>query len=113
MGKRFSSQFWVYAIGVGLVILTTLVGEGIKLIAAVDPTNMDMLYILSVVISAIYLGFGPTLMVSFLSVNAFDFFFIPPLYIFSVANQQDAINLLILLVICVVISLLSTRIMPI
>ena len=110
MGKRFSSQFWVYAIGVGLVILTTLVGEGIKLIAAVDPTNMDMLYILSVVISAIYLGFGPSIMVTFLSVNAFDFFFIPPLYSFSVANQQDAINLLILLVICVVISLLSTRI---
>lgn len=110
MRRLFSSRLWVYVIGVGLVIVTTLVGEGIKLIAIVDPTNMDMLYILSVVISAIYLGFGPSLMVSILSVNAFDFFFVPPIFTFAVANQQGTINLFILLVICVVISFLSNRI---
>jgi two-component system sensor histidine kinase KdpD len=97
--------------GVGLVIVTTLVGELIKMAAIVDPANVDMLYILSVVISAIYLGFGVSMMISFLSVLAFDFFFLPPLYTFAVATSQEAINLLIMLVVCFVISLLSNRIL--
>jgi two-component system sensor histidine kinase KdpD len=109
--RHFSSRLWGYALGVGIVMITTLVGELIKMAAIVDPTNMDMLYVLGVVISNIYLGFGVSLMVSLLGVLAFDFFFLPPLYTFAVANQQETINLLILVVVSLVISLLSNRVM--
>jgi len=108
--SKYSSRFWIYALGVGLVIITTGVGELIKLAAIVDPTNMDIFYVLCVTISAIYLGFGVSLFVSFLSVLAFDFFFLPPLYTFAVANSQETINLFILLLVCFIISLLSNQI---
>lgn len=110
MKRLFYGRFGAYALGVGLVIVTTGIGELITKNAIVDPTSIVMLYILSVVISAFYLGFGPSLMLSFLSVLAFDFFFVLPLYSFSVANQGDSINLLILLVVCIIISLLSPKI---
>jgi two-component system sensor histidine kinase KdpD len=108
--RLFAGRFGAYVLGVGLLIVTTGISELIARIAIVDPTNMDMLYILSVVISAIYLGFGPSLMLSILSVLTFDFLFLPPLFTFAVSNQREAINLLILLVVCVLISVLSTQI---
>ena len=110
MKSKYSSRFWIYALGVGLVIITTGVGELIKLAAIVDPTNMDIIYVLCVTISAVYLGIWVSLMVTLLSVLAFDFLFLPPLYTFAVANSQEAINLLILLVVCFIISLLSNQI---
>jgi two-component system sensor histidine kinase KdpD len=108
--RLFSGRFGAYVLALGLVIVTTGISELIARIAIVDPTNMDMLYILGIVISAAYLGFGPSLMLSFLSVLTFDFLFLPPLFTFAVSNQQEAINLLILFLVCIIISFLSPKI---
>jgi two-component system, OmpR family, sensor histidine kinase KdpD len=108
--RLFSGRFGAYTLDVGLLILTTVFGELLTKYASVDPSSIDMLYILSVAISASYLGFGPSMMLSILSTFAFDVFFVLPLYSLAVSNQQDTINLLILLVVCVVISALSPRI---
>ncbi|MDI9653782.1 DUF4118 domain-containing protein, partial [Burkholderia cenocepacia] len=50
-----------------------------------DLTNLVMLYLLGVVFSAVRLGRGPGVLQSFLSVAAFDFFFVPPRMSFSVS----------------------------
>jgi two-component system sensor histidine kinase KdpD len=104
------SHLWSYLIGLAIVIGITLLGELIKIFSIFDPTSMDMVYILGVTLSAFYLGTGPSLMVSFFSMLAFDFFFIPPISTFTIASPQDVINVLILWVICIVISCLSPRI---
>ena len=109
MKKLFSGRLGGYLLGIGLVIATTLVFELIKMAAIVDPTNMDLLYIFSVVVSTIYLGFGVSIMVSLLGTLAFDLFFLEPLYTFAVNNQQEIINLFILVVISLIICLLSRR----
>jgi two-component system sensor histidine kinase KdpD len=108
--RRLLSNRWgVYLLGLGLVIGATLIGELIKTFFNFAPTTMNIFYLLSVVISAFYLGFGPTFMVSILSVLAFDFFFVPPVLTFSVATEQDLINLFILLGAGIAISYLSSR----
>jgi two-component system sensor histidine kinase KdpD len=107
--RKLSSYLWSYLIGLAIVIGITLLGELIKIFSIFDPTSMDMLYVLGVTISAFYLGIGPSLMVSFLSVLTFDFFFIPPISTFTIASPQDIINVLILWVVCIVISCLSPR----
>jgi two-component system sensor histidine kinase KdpD len=107
--RKSSSYLWGYLIALGAVIVVTILGELVKSFSIFEPTNMDMLYILAVAVSALYLGRGPSIMISFLSVLAFDFFFVPPISTFTVANVQYGINLLILWVVCLVISLLSPR----
>lgn len=93
-------------LAVGLVVVTTGIGKLITNIPIVDPTSMDMLYILSVVVSSAYLGLGPSLMISVLGVLAFDFFFILPLYSLTISNEKEIITILILFVACIVISFL-------
>jgi len=110
--KLFSGRFGAYVLAVGLLISATGIGELLTKTTFVDASSVEMLYILSVAIASFYLGFGPAMMLSVLSTLAFDFFFILPLATFAVAEQQDAMRLLILLVVCIAISFLSPRIRP-
>lgn len=52
------------------------------------PTNMVMIYLLAVVLAAVRLGLRPAILTAFLGVLAFDFFCVPPLYTFTVADTQ-------------------------
>jgi len=108
--KQRSGRWKAYLIGIGLVFGATIIGELLKTIPYFDPTNMDMLYLLCVVISAFYLGIGPSIMVLILSVPAFDFFFVLPLYTLAVANEQSAVNILLLFLVGIAIISLSPRI---
>ncbi len=44
----------------------------------ISPTNLIVVYLLAVVIAAVYLGRGPAILTSILGVVCFDFFFVPP-----------------------------------
>lgn len=110
MHIKWSGSWWGYLISFGMVLVVTLAGKLLELLPVFTPYNTAMLYILCVAISSAYLGFGPSIMASFLSVLAFDFFFILPLLTFTVASQQDVLSLLILSVVTVAISCLSPRI---
>jgi two-component system, OmpR family, sensor histidine kinase KdpD len=92
-----------------MVAGVTLIGSLLRSFATFDPTDVDMLYLLIVAISAAYLGFGPAIATAFLSVMAFDFFFIPPLLTFAVATEQGSINLLILFIAAIAIACLSPQ----
>ena len=69
-----------------------------------------MIYLLCVVIAAVFFGFGPSIMVCILGVLAFDFFFIPPVLSFAVADMQYLFTFSVLLVVGIVISYLTARI---
>ncbi|NMB55703.1 MAG: sensor histidine kinase KdpD [Leptolinea sp.] len=53
-----------------------------------EPTNLVMFYLAAVVVSALYLGRGPSILASMVSVLVFDFFFIHPKYSFAVADTE-------------------------
>jgi two-component system sensor histidine kinase KdpD len=96
-----------YLQGLALVTLATLFSELIHRL--VGPDNIVMIYVLCVVITAIFWGLGPSVLVSVLSVLAFDFFLLPPFHTFAVADAWDILTLLVLLVVGVTISYLMTR----
>jgi two-component system, OmpR family, sensor histidine kinase KdpD len=100
--------WWGYLKGLALVIVATLIGELLR--PFFDPTNLFMLYLISVIISAVYFGFGPSIFVSLLGVLAFDFFFVPPTVSFAVADAQYLFTFIALLAVGVVISLLTARV---
>lgn len=113
-GKEYQSQklnrpslrphppFWRYLIGLVLVGVVTLLGLPLKNI--LEPTNLIMFYLLAVVITAVYLGRGPAVMASVVSVLAFDFFYVNPIFTFTVSDTQYLLTFLGLFVVGLIIS---------
>ncbi|HEX7156497.1 MAG TPA: DUF4118 domain-containing protein, partial [Burkholderiaceae bacterium] len=54
--------------------------------------NIVMLFLLAVVLVAVRFGRGPSVFASFLSVAAFDFFFVPPRFSFAVSDPRYLIT---------------------
>lgn len=101
------SPYQSYLEALGLVILTTAVCRLIS--PFIQPTNLVMLYLLAVVVAGIYLGRGPSILTSLLSVLAFDFFFVPPHLTFAVTDTEYLLTFFGLLIVGLVISQLAAR----
>jgi len=98
----------LYMISLGLVALSTVLGLSVR--GNLEPTNLVMLYLTSVVISAVFLGRGPSLLAAILGVLAFDLFLIPPYLTFAVSDTQYLITFAVLFVVSLVVSSLTARV---
>jgi two-component system sensor histidine kinase KdpD len=72
-------------------------------------SNLNMVYLLGVIVVATRYGRGPSLLASLLSVAAFDFFFVPPYFTFTVTDSEYFITFSVMLVVALVISSLAAR----
>jgi len=97
-----------YLLGLALVVLSTLLGLAVR--THVSPTSIVMIYLVSVIISAFYLGLGPSILVSVIGVIIFDIFLIPPYLSLSAKHAEYASTLIVLLLISIVISFLTSRV---
>lgn len=95
-------QWTGYMASAALVSGATLAGQLVR--PFLDPTNLVMIYLLAVVLAAIRLGLRPAIMTAFLSVAAFDFFFVPPRLTLVVADTEYLITFAALFTVGVVIS---------
>ncbi len=91
-----------YLMSLGLVGMAILVG--FPLHNFLDPTNLAMIFLLAVVISAFFLGRGPAILNSIVGVLAFDFFFVDPRFKFTVNDTQYFITFAVLLAVGLIIS---------
>jgi two-component system sensor histidine kinase KdpD len=96
-----------YSASLALVVAATVLCELLRPFLA--PTNMVMFYLLAVVVASVRLGRKPAIATVFLSVLAFNFFFVPPRLTFVVADAQYLLTFLGLFVVGVVISTLVAR----
>jgi two-component system sensor histidine kinase KdpD len=94
--------------GLGLVGLATLLGKLLPEFFA--PANMIMVYVLCVVATAFLWGFGPSVLVSIVSVLVFDFLFISPFLTFNVSDTRYVFTFIVLLFVGLAISYLMRRI---
>jgi two-component system sensor histidine kinase KdpD len=104
---RLHSPLSRYLWSTFLVVIATALGFLIG--GRIEPTNLVMLYLLTVVIAAIYLGRGPAVLASFLGVLTFDFFFVLPYFTFAVSDTQYVITFIGLFLVGMVISQLTAR----
>ena len=105
---RPNSPWWRYLLSLALVALATLMGLLVR--GQLEPTNLVMLYLASVVVAAIYLGRGPSLLAAITSVLVFDFFLVPPPLTFAVDDTQYIITFIGLFVVSLVVSTLTVRV---
>jgi two-component system, OmpR family, sensor histidine kinase KdpD len=103
-GERSPPRHYGYAAAIcaAITVIASLLHERL------DLTNLVMLYLLGVVFSAVRLGRGPGVLLSFLAVAAFDFFFVPPRMSFTVSDTQYVLTFLGMLLTSLVISHLTS-----
>ena len=92
-----------------LLLVAIATAAGFMIGGRISPTNLVMVYLLVVVIAAIYLGRGPAILASILGVLAFDFLFVTPYFTFAVSDTQYIITFIGLLLVGIVISQLAAR----
>jgi len=96
-----SRYFWSLVMVAAATVLGSLIG------GRLEATNLVMVYLLIVVIAAVFLGRGPAILTSILSVLAFDFFFVLPYFTFAVSDTQYVITFVALFLVGMVISQLT------
>ncbi len=97
-----------YALAVLIVALATL--AALLLRPYLAATNLAMVYLLGVVAVATRCNRSASVMASFLSVAAFDFFCVPPYFTFQVSEYEYLITFAGMLAVALVISAQTSRI---
>lgn len=92
-------------IAVGMAVIAT--GLNFLIYPLLPISNLIMMYLLAVTVVASFGRIVPSVLVSVLSVMAFDFFFVPPFYSFAVADIRYIFTLPIMLLVALIISNLT------
>ena len=91
-GKKRSGA---YLLGSGASLLTALLCW--QLTPFLDLANIAMLFLMVVMLVAVRLGRGASVLATCVSVVALDFFFVPPRYTFAVADLQYLVTFAVML----------------
>ncbi|WP_114951067.1 sensor histidine kinase [Sphingosinicella terrae] len=97
-----------YGLSAALVALVTAAGATIYALGSI--TNIGLLFLIPVMAAATRYGLRTGLFTSLLSSLAYNFFFIPPLYTFTIQDPQNILTVLVLLGVAFVTSQLAARI---
>ncbi|HEX8034791.1 MAG TPA: ATP-binding protein [Ktedonobacterales bacterium] len=96
---------------VAAVLGVALASAVIALANRVVPIkNISLVYLLVVIWLAVNYGRGPAIFASFLAFLAYDFFFIPPLYTFTVSDPTEWLSLSALLLTSLVVGQLTSAV---
>jgi len=90
-----------------LVALATYLGETIE--QFIELPNVSLLYILAVLISAVYGGHVAALLAALASAVAYNFFFIDPINTFTIAEPHEIFGLLIFVIAALIAGGLASR----
>lgn len=100
------------AVAYGLAVAAVALATGLTRLAhpLLALADLSMLYLLVMIVVAVRLGRGPSIVASALSVAAFDFFFVPPHYTFAVFDARHTLTFAMMFGVGQVISALTLRI---
>ena len=104
-GWRPHRPLWRYLLA--LLLAAAATGLGALIAPYIHPTNLVVIFLLSVVLAAVYLGRGPAILASLLGVASFDFFFVPPPLTLAVDDTEYLLTFIGLLAVSLVISQLT------
>jgi two-component system sensor histidine kinase KdpD len=91
---------YLYAVAV----VTAAAAAGWFVFGEAHLTDVVMVFLLGVVLVSMRLGYGPSLVAAALSVVAFEFFFIPPIFSFAVSDLRHFVTFTVMLLVAFVIS---------
>ncbi|PWC40191.1 sensor histidine kinase KdpD [Azospirillum sp. TSO22-1] len=101
-------EWWPYLASTAYVVAALGVGHVLRLV--LDLSNIALVFLTAVLASAVTGGLGPSLYASLASVLAFNFFFLPPLHTFTIADPENIVALFFFAVVAVIASNLAARV---
>jgi two-component system, OmpR family, sensor histidine kinase KdpD len=104
--ERFA--FLPYLGSLGMVAVALAVSLFLQQFLAVS--NVALAFLTAVLTSAIAYGLWPSLFACLASVLTFNFFFLPPLYTFTIADPENVVALFFFAVVAVIASNLTARV---
>lgn len=96
--------------GAGLVWVAVVVPLGMGLVRYVSATNVTILFLTAILATAVRYGLGPSLLACLAAALAYNFFFLPPLYTFTIADPENVVALFFFGVVAAVASNLAARV---
>jgi len=103
-----SADFWWLAVGVAAIALTTFVY--VRWLHLANPATVSTTFLLLVLVVAASASLGAAIIVSFVAVLSFNYFFLPPVGTFTIADPQNWVALFAFLAVSLVASNLSARV---
>jgi two-component system, OmpR family, sensor histidine kinase KdpD len=92
------------------VAVAAALGVGEVLTKITPIPNLSIVFLLAVLMTAMSFGIWPAIYASVLSFFVYNFFFIPPIYTFTIAEPYELLALVIFLVVAVISSALAGRV---
>jgi two-component system sensor histidine kinase KdpD len=106
-GKRLlPGRPWNFLVSLAAVALVTLIAFSLRHL--LSEVNLLILFLLPIAGSALYLGRGPSVFATIISVLAFDYFFVPPFFTFVIRDVQYFLSFVIYVSVAVLISNLAS-----
>jgi two-component system sensor histidine kinase KdpD len=97
-----------YLLGAELVaVATAIAGVADNFLALPD---IVMVYLVAIILAAIRVGRGPSVLAAALSVAAYDFFFVPPRYTFAVSDTRHVLTFAMMFAVGILLSELTVRV---
>lgn len=93
--ERWRAPWQSYAMGILFCAVATAFAFPFQ--SVLELTNIAMLFLMAVVITAVRYGLGPAIAASFINVASFDFFFVPPRFSFAVSDAQYLVTFAVML----------------
>jgi two-component system sensor histidine kinase KdpD len=97
-----------YAVSAGLVLAVIPVAHLLR--DMLDVSNVALVFLMAILAGAVMYGLGPSLFASFVAVLAYNFFFLPPLYTFTISDPENVVALFFFAIVAVVASNLAARV---
>ena len=94
---------------IAAVITLAATSLGIGLAYLLPQQSVALVYLLSVMLAALAFGVNAGLAVSVLAFLSYNFFFIPPIYTFTIADRQELFALIVFLVVALLTGSLAGR----
>ena len=87
---------WPYIASTAIIAASVLVGLGLQLVLTV--TNISLVFLTAVLVVAAAFGLWPSLYACLVSVLAYNFFFLPPVDTFTIADPENVVALFFFLI---------------
>ena len=102
-----SEPFDLIPYGGSAAAVLCALGIGELITSFIGFQSVALVFLTAVLVSAITWGLWPALFASMLSVLTFNFFFIPPLYTFTIADPENVVALFFFALVAVIVSNLT------
>lgn len=102
-----SASIWSYVLAVALVAATVLCALILR--ATTKLPDLEMLFLLAVMIAAVRFGRGPSLVAAGCGVACYDYFFVQPLHTFSVDDRKYFLTFAMMFGVGIAVSELAGR----